>query len=188
MWEEKEKHTKQQISGEFFRAEMIKDAKLLILPLIAAVIVFIVCAALMIPFIGSLKDAINEAQTAEGANVSLIVELVSTILVLLVAVGYPLWIIAQNTIFFIKISKRQYEIVEDTLMRKVDGEYVRIGMRSRYNDVFYFEKYGRYVVYRSERSAFDYSTETDRFYLIVLKGRKPKIMRVYNTKVYEYKT
>ena len=90
MWEEKEKQTKQQISGEFFRAEMMKDAKLLILPLIAAVIVFIVCAALMIPFIGSLKDTINEVQTAEGTKVSLIIELGSTIVVLLVAVGYPL--------------------------------------------------------------------------------------------------
>ncbi len=185
MWEGKQ--TKQTISGEAFRAEMMKKAKLLILPCIAGGILILVLTAFLKPLIGHLLDVFNNPVTDGYRDPKYIAKVIIALIVLLIAMGYPIFVIIRNVIFYHKITRRCFTIVEDTLVRKVDREFTRAFGRTHYDDIFYFETYGRYAVPRTERGAFDYSSETDRFYLIVLKGRKPRIMRAYNTKVYEYK-
>ncbi len=184
MWEGKQ--TKQAISGEAFRAEMMKKAKLLILPCIAGAILILILTAFLKPLIGHLLDIFNNPAIDGYRDPKYIAKAIVTLIVLLIAIGYPIFVIIRNVIFYIKITRRCFTIVEDTLVRKVDREFTRTFGRTHYDDIFYFETYGRYTVPRTERSAFDYSSENDGFYLIVLKGRKPRIMRAYNTKVYEY--
>lgn len=186
MWEGKQ--TKQAISLEAFRNETRKNAKLLILPCIAGVILILVLTAFLKPLTGHLLDAFNNPDIDGYRDPKYIAQGVITLVVLLIAIGYPVFVIVRNVVFYVKITRRCFTIVVDMLIRKVDREFTRVWGRTHYDDVFYFEKYGRYTVPRTERSAFDYSNENESFYLIVLKGRKPKIMRAYNAKVYEYKS
>lgn len=185
MWEGKQ--TKQPISLDAFRAEMMKKAKLLILPCIAGVILILVLTAFLKPLIGHLLDSFNDPTMVGYRDPSYIARLIIMLIMLLIAIGYPVFVIIRNLIFYNKIMRQRYAIVEDTLVRKVDRTGIHSFGPAHNDDFFYFEAYGRYTVPRTERSAFDYSSENDPFYLIVLKGRRPRIMRVYNAKVYEYK-
>ncbi len=184
MWESKQ--TKQSINLEAFRTETLKNTKLLILPCIAAIILILVFTAFLKSLLGYLMHAFDDPTSEGYLDPQYIAELFFILAVLLVAIGFPFFLIIRNLVFYVRITGRHYSIVEDTLVRKVDREFTRVWGRVRYDDVFYFEKYGRYTVPRTERSAFDYSSENEMFYLIVLNGRRPRIMRAYNTKVYDY--
>ena len=84
------------------------------------------------------------------------------------------------------INNGKFTVVTDILSRKVKDETRRAGRRSRVEDVFYFYKYGRYVVTVSDGSSFDYSSEGDTFYLVFF-GKSKTPFLAYNSKVYEYK-
>lgn len=183
----KSMQTKQSIDLEAFRTETLKNTKLLILPCIAAIILILVFTAFLKPLLGYLMRAFGDPTSEGYLDPQYIAELFFILAVLLVAIGFPFFLIIRNLVFYVRITGRHYRIVEDMLVRKVDREFTRVYGRVRYDDVFYFEKYGRYTVPHTERSAFDYSSENELFYLIVLNGRRPRIMRAYNTKVYDYK-
>jgi hypothetical protein len=52
----------------------------------------------------------------------------------------------------------------------------------------YFEHYGRYVVSEVDGSAFDYSNEGDKFYLVICGSKKNgAVLRIYNARVYEWR-
>ena len=85
------------------------------------------------------------------------------------------------------IEKGNFTVVKDILSRKVKDEVRRRGRHTYIEDVFYFYEHGRYVVTKSDGSAFEYSDEHDEFYLVFIEGNKkgsPQL--VYNAKIYEY--
>ena len=81
-----------------------------------------------------------------------------------------------------------FRIVQDKLVRIAKDEYVREysrgAFRGHLENAFYFLKHGRYRVTKWDRSAFDYSSEEDMFYLVLTDGKKPTILLAFNQNIY----
>ena len=80
--------------------------------------------------------------------------------------------------------KGSFRIVQDKLVRIAKDEYVRVAGRGHLENAFYFMKHGRYRVTKWDRSAFDYSSEEDMFYLVLTDGKKPTILLAFNQNIY----
>ena len=85
---------------------------------------------------------------------------------------------------FRMVQKQSFRIVEDKLLRVSKDEYVRVAGRGHLENAFYFMKCGRYRVTKWDDSALEYSTEEDRFYLVVTDRKKPQILLIFNQKIY----
>lgn len=86
-----------------------------------------------------------------------------------------------------RIIKCRFDVIEDHLVRMAEDEPIRRGKRISYCDVFYFSRTGRYIVTGADKSAWHYSSEDDKFYVVVMRGKNITPMKVYNSKVYEYR-
>lgn len=87
------------------------------------------------------------------------------------------------------LERRTFTVVEDEVARMVEDEfnpkrYVIRGLGGSYQNVFYFEHFGRVVV---GKEMFDYTSEGDRFYLVLFDDAKDSPARLYNTRMYKYR-
>ena len=105
-----------------------------------------------------------------------------------VFVGYFLCYLIVNFYFHMLLVKRgQFAVVEDTLLTITEEEQIRAHRQHfhvKLEKVFYFENHGRHVV---TGSVFEYSSVGDRFYVVISTGKRPRILQVYHTRVYEYR-
>ena len=72
-------------------------------------------------------------------------------------------------------------MIKETVSAKVRDERIS---RKHHADVLYFGYYGRYI---PSRTVFQLSSVDDKFYLVILDGRKKTIELAYPCKMYEYK-
>lgn len=102
-------------------------------------------------------------------------------------VGYFVYYLVVNLLLHIVLVKRgSFAIVEDTLVTITEEERIRAHgnhFHVRREKVFYFENHGRHVV---TGSVFEYSSVGDRFYVVISTGKRPRILQVYHTRIYEY--
>ena len=88
---------------------------------------------------------------------------------------------------YVMIARDRFVVVEDELLRYAE-ETVRRHRTWAVERVFYFAEQGRYVVSEIDGSAFDYSNEGDKFYLVICGSKKNgAVLRVYNARVYEWR-
>lgn len=79
------------------------------------------------------------------------------------------------------IENGDFSVIKETVSAKVSGERIS---RRHHEDVLYFGHYGRYI---PTRTVFRLSSVDDKFYLVILGGRKKTIALAYPCKMYEYK-
>ena len=82
-----------------------------------------------------------------------------------------------------KIKKGKIYFVEDTLSY-VSREPVRKGRYYEYEEIFYFSQMGPY---RPSELLVQLSEREDRFYLLMIEDKTPRILSIYHTKMYELK-
>ena len=83
------------------------------------------------------------------------------------------------------VRKGSFSIVRDTVSRISKGEVPKNYSEGRHTvDVVYFTKYGRCA---SINTPFDLSGVGDEFYLVILHGKKDKIVFTYHSLMYECK-
>lgn len=93
---------------------------------------------------------------------------------------------------YVWIARDRFSVVEDELLYSAE-ETVHRGRTLMLERALYFAEHGRYKIQSTDGSAFSYSNEGDRFYLVVYDGKKPKkkventVLRVYNTRIYEFR-
>ena len=109
------------------------------------------------------------------------------IIAAILMIGIGAGIIIYDCYMVGRIIKCHFDVIEDHLVRMAEDEPVRSRGRTRYYDVFYFSRTGRYIVTGADKSAWNYSSEDDKFYVVVMRGRNIIPMKVYNSKVYEYR-
>ena len=110
--------------------------------------------------------------------------------VFLLTAFLPVWALLDELIILIKINKGKFSIVEDEVANKSEGEvsdlFVRrfsfMTMSSRFENALYFAHYGRYL---PKKTVFSMTDQWDTFYLVVLDGRKPRILAAYHSDMYD---
>ncbi|MBQ8408944.1 MAG: hypothetical protein IJY39_08780 [Clostridia bacterium] len=93
---------------------------------------------------------------------------------------------------YLSAARGKICVVEDELLYTAE-ETVHRGRHLVLERVMYFAEHGRYVVSEVDGSAFDYSNQGDKFYLVIYDFKKSKKnksaspIRVYNTRLYEWR-
>ena len=88
---------------------------------------------------------------------------------------------------YYRVASDRFSVVEDEFLYARE-ETVHRRKHLKIEKVMYFANYGRYVVSEVDGSAFDYSNEGDKFYLVVSDDKKECApMRIYNTRLYQLK-
>ncbi len=89
----------------------------------------------------------------------------------------------------ITYSSEKLMIVEDKLYKTVPYEkynrYASSTSTIRYNHGLYFEKHGKFTTVGEKMEInFDGNSE---YWLVIVNGKKPKILQIYSKDIYEYK-
>ena len=104
-------------------------------------------------------------------------------------VALILLFVIEYTKNYVMIARGHFLVVEDELLYSAE-ETVYHRRHAQIERVLYFADHGRYVISHTDGSAFDYSNEGDRFYLVIRDSKKPKKcspFRVYNTRIYQWR-
>lgn len=105
-------------------------------------------------------------------------------LVLILMCAFPpalfIYRIVLDAITIKAVNRGGFSIVKDTVCRLSKGE-----LEARHTvDVIYFTRYGRYI---ASGMTFDMSCVWDEFYLVILHGKKEKIVSAFHSAMYECK-
>ena len=162
-----EKETKSILTREGIKKDLLWEMRVMIISIVAfcgimvltwAIITFIACRGL-------------------------VGRLISTAVFL----GLIVMIVAGFAERYYLVASNRFSVIEDQFTHATE-ETVHRGRHLALEKVMYFEHYGRYVVSEVDGSAFDYSNEGDKFYLVVCGGKKNgALLRVYNARVYEWR-
>ena len=114
-------------------------------------------------------------------------ELVGRLISTAIFLGLIALIVVEFAKRYYLVAGGRFSIVEDEFLH-AEEETVHRGKHLKIERVLYFANYGRYVVSEVDGSAFDYSNEGDKFYLVVCGDKKNgALLRVYNARVYEWR-
>ena len=172
------------------KAECAKQIRYQLKASIPMICVLCGMSALM-ALLGSFNNIADRAwyKLLEDANVMRVLAFVVAIIgeaVFFLPAILSVWIAVSLLRKLRMAQKGSFRIVQDKLVRIAKDEYVhQYGSRGHIENAFYFLKHGRYRVTKWDRSAFDYSSEEDMFYLVISDGKKPVILLVYNQNVYD---
>lgn len=152
----------------------------------AAAAALLVCGLLFV--ISPLTAEMNEA--LEGVNPALKYQTLAVKVryypLILFCLALPLTAIGGAVYYFVKYFKLRTEgfTVEIDDVNYLDSKLVRSGRHSKRILVIHFFKYGKYVTgYNFSEYFADHKEE---FYVVVSKGKEPRILEIYRRSKFEY--
>jgi len=188
--------TKETITKQSVAEELIFHAKVsmpfAIISLVLGIVVLVPISAVLINYV------INGFKTGDFKSVRVVFAgvVIAIAAILLFTVVGSLYIVIDLSKKSSMAKSGRFRIEKDELLRKVKDETVSKRTRRSFlkwqrtvitEDVFYFAKYGRYVLGTKNGSAFEYSSEGDEFYVVVYDAKKPRPELIFNSKIYDYK-
>lgn len=164
--------TKNILSREGCKKELVRFAKGEMLP---DIVLFGVMLLIFIPLI------------CMSAYVMRYIKILGFLFALLCSIAPVIFIcrIVLDAMTLRLVNKDCFSIEKDTVSRLSKGEFPKSYSEGKnYVDVLYFEKRGRYV---ATGITFNISSVGDEFYLVILKGKKEKIVFAYHSSMYDYR-
>ncbi len=164
------KETKTQLTRADIKKDLLGEMRAGVISMVALILVFLLIG-LILTFIAFRPG-------------------VGRVICGVVFIALIVYLIVAYTESYVMIARNRFTVVEDELLRYAE-ETVRRNRTWTVEKVFYFAEHGRYVVGEIDGSAFDYSNEGDRFYLVLYdcknlkKKRRTPPIRIYNTRIYE---
>lgn len=108
------------------------------------------------------------------------------------AIILDFWFTIRDFVALRMLKKGKFSVVKDEVCRKAEGKwnYWYMGRRSRIeraklrdvDNFLYFTRHGKYIV---SDTVFSMTDQWDTFYLVVLDGRKPRILAAYHSDMYD---
>ena len=180
--------TKAVITRADCKKVLFDEVKALIPLTVVFTLLSIILVLILIPFDQTLISYLCESTF----DLYSIICIVCIILVTL-AFGGPLvleiCVITDLCCRIYDLKKGNFTIVEDTLAQIVIGEAVKRfwHKHTHYYDVFYFKYSGRYVISEPRKKLLEFSSEGDKFYIVVFNRKKQEPLLVYHANIYEWK-
>ena len=191
------KSTREIITKETIRRELLRESRHIYPLLIVGLPLDALCCAILIAAgFGTMPSRKLISEMVAESDPLLALPILLSFFSFLMAAALILIPLVLLTRFILRdslIRGGKFSIVEDELVNMVRQEPYRsfYSRRTQYQDVFYFWKAGRYVVTGIDGSSFEYSSEGDTFYVVIIDSRHKRKnpnppQRVYNAKIYQY--
>ena len=195
-WGEEEKDKIKILSHESIIAECNKQhSDLLIMDVIYSLLVFAVTVAIEALLICNISNFVGNF---EDGGFVFVIKLIVIILGVIMAM-WPLTMMVLNwvetRILVSRINKGKYTVIDDIVVTSSPSEAYPIsfwdrlrGKGSRYSYAYYyptlyFSRSGQYPV---SRGTYDSAQSGDRYFVVVMNGKKGEIYGVYSQKHYRW--